>query len=87
MTDWRKAWREDDLEELERIYTEDALIHLPDGRVLRGQAGRLERLGGLLPGFGEIQMSVLDFDASGRMGYLYGDFEAEQVGEDGQRRR
>ncbi len=74
MTDWRRAWREDDLDALAEFYTENATLGLPGVEVLHGREAITQHLSGLLPESGEVQTSLLDFDASGRIGYLYGNF-------------
>jgi uncharacterized protein (TIGR02246 family) len=77
MTDWRRAWREDDAEALAELYFEDARLVLPGRAPLVGGDAIRRFFRTELPGLGEVQTSSVDFDASGRMAYVTGNFFME----------
>lgn len=72
MTDWRRFWAADDVEELLELYTEDATLVYAGERPVRGREAIREQLDSLLRVSGEVQASLSDFDASGRMGLVSG---------------
>lgn len=72
MTAWRRAWAEDDIDALLELYTEDATFISAAEPPVRGREAIRERLDSLLITSGEVQASLSDFDASGRMGLLSG---------------
>ncbi len=71
---WRAAWRTDDAEETAGYYTDNAMLVLPGEEAVFGREGIRQRLALQLPTVGEIQTSVRDYSASGKMGYFYGPF-------------
>lgn len=82
-TEWRRAWREDDLPALSELYLEDAQIVFSDAPTIDGEAAIRAFFVAELPRLGEIQTSLTDFDASGRMAYLYGPFQLDRRRPDG----
>ena len=74
MTAWRAAWRNDDLETTVDYYWEEAQILFPGTDPIIGQFAIEEFFAELLPTVGELQTSMIDFDASGRMGFVSGPF-------------
>ncbi len=74
MAEWRTAWREDDLEKTVDAYWEEAQILFPERPPIIGQFAIEEFYGELLPAVGEVQTSMIDFDASGRMAFVSGPF-------------
>ena len=69
---WRTAWAADDADELLELYTEDAVIIFEQDEPARGREAVREKLAALLQETGEVQVSIGDFDASGRMGMISG---------------
>jgi len=74
MTAWRAAWRNDDLEETVDAYWEEAQILFPGVDPIIGHLAIEEFFREMLPKVGELQTSMIDFDASGRMGFVSGPF-------------
>jgi uncharacterized protein (TIGR02246 family) len=74
MSAWRQAWRTGDELQLAEAYAEDALLLLPGGTPVSGRDQVREVLAGVIPGAGEIRTSRVDFDASERLAYQFGDF-------------
>ena len=72
MTDWRRFWAADDVEHLLDLYTEDATLVYAGEPPVRGREAIREQLNSLLQVSGEVQASLSDFDASGRMGLVSG---------------
>lgn len=72
MTDWRRFWAADDVEHLLDLYTEDATLVYAGEPPVRGREAIREQLDSLLRVSGEVQASLSDFDASGRMGLVSG---------------
>lgn len=72
VTDWRRFWADDDVERLLELYTEDATLVYAGEPPVRGRDAIREQLDSLLRVSGEIQASLSDFDASGRMGLVNG---------------
>lgn len=72
ITDWRRFWAGDDVERLLELYTEDATLVYAGEPPVRGRDAIREQLDSLLRVSGEIQASLSDFDASGRMGLVNG---------------
>jgi ketosteroid isomerase-like protein len=83
---WRSAWAGDRLDELAELYHEEGVLTLPGSDPLWTREGIRQGLEGLLPISGEIQASVLDFDASGRMAYVWGAFSLQILEPDGRTR-
>ena len=77
MTDWRLAVRQDDLEETVGSYWEDAQLLFPGRQPIVGQTAIGAFFEDFLPSIGEFQTSMIDFDASGRMGFITGPFYYE----------
>lgn len=72
MTEWRRAWAEDEIDALLDLYTEDATFIFAEEAPVRGREAIREKLDSLLRQSGELQASLSDFDASGRMGLISG---------------
>lgn len=80
MRRWSAAWRSDDAAAAAGLYAENAVLVLPDGRLVVGRdmIGRSLEEG--LPRMGEIQAGRRDFDASERMAYMAGPARFETGG-------
>ena len=74
MTEWRAAWRADDLEETVNSYWEEAQVLFPERPPIIGHSAITAFYAELLPKVGEVQTSMIDFDASGRMAFVSGPF-------------
>jgi len=80
---WREAWREDDLDDLLALYHEDAQLVFTDRAPITGAAGLEAFFETELPLMEEMVTSILDFDASGRMAFLSGNFHLDRPTPDG----
>ena len=77
MTAWRLAVREDDIGGSVDSYWEDAQLLFPDRAPIVGKTAIESFYAEFLPTIGELQTSMIDFDASGRMGFVAGPFYYE----------
>lgn len=77
MADWGRAWAADDLESLGALYTDNAVLLPPGGEPLRGREALLGYLASILPRLGRAEAFMLDFDASGGMATIYGNYLIE----------
>lgn len=80
LTEWAKAWEEDRLEQTAGFYWENAVLILPGQIPLRGRDDIRKALSELLPDVGRVEPFMLDFDASGGMAVVYGNFRLEEAG-------
>ncbi len=74
LADWGDAWAGDRPEELAELYWEDALVIPPDGALRRGRPDLLAYFHEVLPLHGHIEAFMLDFDASGGMAQVFGNY-------------
>lgn len=74
LADWGDAWANDRAQELAELYWEDAILIPPEGGLLRGRAQILEYFEKRLPEHGHIEAFMLDFDASGGMSQVFGNY-------------
>jgi len=82
MSNWRSAWRVDDLDALSGIYMEGALLLFPDEDPTWGREAIRTVLDARIGELGEGQLSVGDVHASGKLAYVGGRFFFEvQSGE------
>ena len=71
---WGESWAGDQVDELADLYWEDAII-IPPGRTpIRGREAIREYFTEVLPEHGHIEAFMLDFDASGGMAQVFGNF-------------
>lgn len=77
MAEWRTAWRNDDMSGTLDSYWDNAQILFPARSPIVGREAVGNFYAGLLPSVGEIQTSMVDFDASGRMAFVSGPFYYE----------
>jgi len=74
LAEWGDAWANDRPEELTDLYWDDALLIPPGGSLLRGRdeirAYFLENLAD----HGHVEAFMLDFDASGGMSQVFGNY-------------
>lgn len=78
---WGASWAADDLGALLDEYWEEAVVLPADGQPLRGRAELQEFLQTELAGTDRIEAFMLDFDASGGMAVVYGNYLIEAGGE------
>ncbi len=77
MTEWRLAVREDDIDGTVDGYWEEAQLLFPGRQPIIGERAIRDFFVQFLPTVGEFQTSMIDFDASGRMGFVTGPFYYE----------
>lgn len=82
LAEWGDAWANDRTEELTELYWEDAVLIPPGGIPLRGISAIRDYFGESLPLHGHIEAFMLDFDASGGMSQVFGNYTlGHQAGE------
>lgn len=74
LADWGDDWALDRPEELSELYWEDALLIPPGGELKRGHDEILAYFNGTLGQHGQIEAFMLDFDASGGMAQVFGNY-------------
>lgn len=77
MSTWRMAWRQDDVAGTIDAYWENAQVFFPASPPVAGTAALQQFYTELLPDVGEMQTSMVDFDASGRMAFVSGPYYYE----------
>ncbi len=78
---WQAAWREDRLDRVTELYTENARLVAPHGATLSGRQQIRLLLAGWLAETDGIETTVEDFDASGGLAYVSGKFRFDRVRE------
>lgn len=66
-TKWIAAWRDDDVLTAASLYEDRAFIMTPEGRTVSGKDSVFAYLHATLPNRGQLQTSLVEIDASGRM--------------------
>ena len=74
LANWGRAWATDLPDELVELYWEDAMLLPPGGIPLRGHDQLREYFETALPENGHIEAFMLDFDASGQMAQVFGNY-------------
>lgn len=74
LADWGDAWANDRVEELTELYWEDAVMITPAGKTLRGRNEIRSYFQVSLEEHGHIEAFMLDFDASGGMSQVFGNY-------------
>jgi len=74
LADWGNDWGLDRPQELSELYWEDALLIPPGGGLMRGRAEILSYFTDTLSQHGRIEAFMLDFDASGGMAQVFGNY-------------
>lgn len=83
LADWGSAWSLDNPEELTDLYWEHALLIPPGEQQKRGDLEILQYFQAELPNHGQVEAFMLDFEASGGMAQVYGNYTlAIQRGEE-----
>ncbi|MEM7415269.1 MAG: SgcJ/EcaC family oxidoreductase [Gemmatimonadota bacterium] len=72
--DWGETWATDQVDELSELYWEEALLIPPDGELRRGRDEIRAYFTEVLPDHGHIEAFMLDFDASGGMSQVFGNY-------------
>jgi uncharacterized protein (TIGR02246 family) len=80
MSRWGSAWSRDDVDRVADLYWENAVLIPPGGVPLRGQEAIRGYLTVTLPTTGRVEAFMLDFDASGGMAVVYGNYMLEHEG-------
>ena len=83
LADWGSAWANDRVDELVALYAEDAVLVPPDGDPVRGHTAIRDYFTAALPRHGSIEAFMLDFDASGEMSQVFGNYMLEMRAGDG----
>jgi len=84
MARWGEAWERDDLDRLADLYWDEAVVIPPGEAPVRGLAEVREWMQRALAETTRIEAFMLDFDASGGMAVVYGNYLLD--GQDGRRR-
>jgi ketosteroid isomerase-like protein len=74
LAEWGDAWANDRVDELAELYWEEAMLIPPDGNPRRGREELRAYFQEALPNHGQIEAFMLDFDASGGMSQVYGNY-------------
>jgi ketosteroid isomerase-like protein len=80
MGEWGAAWGRDDLDGVVGLYWDNAVLIPPGGAPLRGLDAIREHLTRTLPTTGRMEAFMLDFDASGGMAVVFGNYMLEDGG-------
>jgi uncharacterized protein (TIGR02246 family) len=82
MARWGKAWADDDADDVADLYWENAVLIVPGSPPFRGRDAIRAHLAEVLPEEGDMEAFMLDFDASGGMAVVYGNYRLSTAGED-----
>ncbi len=74
LADWDEAWSEDNADELSSLYWEDAVIFPWDRPAVNGREAIRGYFAEILPQHGRIEAFMTDFDASGGMAQVLGNY-------------
>lgn len=74
LLEWGEAWAGDRVDEVTSLYWEDAIIIPPEGGLRRGQDEIRSYFDEVLSSHGSIEAFMLDFDASGSMAQVFGNY-------------
>lgn len=74
LADWGEAWANDRAEALTDLYWKDALLITPEGVQRRGHGEIREYFDARLGEHGTVEAFMLDFDASGGMAQVFGNY-------------
>lgn len=74
LSEWGDAWSNDRPDELADLYWEDAFLIAPSGTQYRGRNAILAYFESVLADHGQIEAFMLDFDASGGMAQVFGNY-------------
>jgi ketosteroid isomerase-like protein len=74
LADWGEAWANDRVDELTELYWDDAVLIPPEGGLLRGRQEIRAYFDSVLAEHGHIEAFMLDFDASGGMSQVFGNY-------------
>ena len=80
MDRWGTAWREDEVDRVVDLYWDNASLIPPEGPPVRGEAALRAYLEDVLPKQGGMEAFMLDFDASGGMALVSGNYSVEVDG-------
>jgi len=74
LAEWGERWANDRADELTDLYWDDALLVVPEGGQRRGRAEINEYFRTRLGEHGTVEAFMLDFDASGGMAQVFGNY-------------
>lgn len=72
---WQDAWQDDRLEDLNELYSHNAVLSTPDGQALRGDSEINAYLSEFLPRVGGITISSVLLTGSGDLGVVFGRYQ------------
>jgi uncharacterized protein (TIGR02246 family) len=82
MARWGEAWADDDADDVADLYWENAVLIVPGSPPFRGRDAIRTHFAAVLPEEGDVEAFMLDFDASGGMAVVYGNYRLSTAGED-----
>jgi ketosteroid isomerase-like protein len=74
LAEWGDSWSGDRADDLAELYAENAVLIPPDGPLVRGRTAIRDYFGDVLADHGHIEAFMLDFDASGEMSQVFGNY-------------
>lgn len=74
LLEWSVSWSTDRIEPLMENYWPDAVLIPPDRDPLRGATAIEEYFREVMPDHGQVEAFMLDFDASGGMAQVFGNY-------------
>lgn len=77
---WGEAWVDDDVDKVADLYWDNASLIPPDRAPLRGQDAIRAYLAEVMPEHGRVEAFMLDFDASGGMAVVSGNYTMDVNG-------
>jgi ketosteroid isomerase-like protein len=80
MARWGDAWGDDEPADLADLYWENAVLIRPGHAPFRGREAIQAHLSEALPDVGTVEAFMLDFDASGGMAVVYGNYTLDVDG-------
>ena len=77
--DWATAWSNDNVDDLMELYADNAVLIPEEGASLRTPEDIRSFLEEYVKTTGRVEMFMLDFDASGEMAMVYGNWRARMT--------
>jgi ketosteroid isomerase-like protein len=81
--EWSRCVRNDDLNSLMKLYSDDAILVPPNGAPIKGRKLIRQFWEGVLPHIGDIDSGLADVDGSGVMAMIAGAFTLQSTRDDG----
>jgi ketosteroid isomerase-like protein len=77
LLEWSTAWSTDDIDALAESYWPDAVLIPHDRTPIRGRTAIREYFAEVAGDYGDVEAFMLDFDASGGMAQVFGNYMIE----------